>query len=72
MKLIGLDKHPGIRPVGVGERCNWMINKCMFAVVVTNRKEYHSMYQIYAGMEVSHYEKRIIHILINSAQEIYK
>ena len=32
-RLIAIDKNPGVRPIGVGEVCRWIISKAILRVV---------------------------------------
>ena len=51
-RLIGLDKFPGVRPVGLGEIWRWILAKCMFVVMEAGAKEACGKEQLYSGLEV--------------------
>ena len=49
--LIGLDKHPGVRPVGVGETWRRLMAKCVLKVAGQEAKEACGTDQLCGGME---------------------
>ena len=50
-RLITLDKQPGIRPVGVGETCRRMMEKCLLRVAGPEAKAACSTTQLAGGLE---------------------
>ena len=50
-RLIGIDKCPGVRPVGVGETWRRMLVKCVLAVTGAEAKEACGTEQLYRGLE---------------------
>ena len=50
-RLIGLNKFPGVRPVGLGEIWRWILAKCMFVVMEAGAKEACGKEQLFGGLE---------------------
>ena len=50
-RLIALDKQPGIRPVGVGEKWRCMMAKCLLKVARTEAKAACGTTQLAGGLE---------------------
>ena len=50
-RLIGLNKHPGVRPVGVGKTWRIMIAKCALKVAGQEAKEVCGIDQLFDWME---------------------
>ena len=49
--MIALDKHPGIRPVGVGETWRRLMAKCLLKVAGTEAKTAYGTTQLAGGLE---------------------
>ena len=49
-RLIGLEKYPGFRPVGVGETWRRMLEKCVLVVTGEEAKEACGTEQLYSGL----------------------
>ena len=50
-RLIGLDNCPGVRPVGVGETWQWILEKCVLDVTGAEANEACWMDQLYRELE---------------------
>ena len=51
VRLIALDKQPGIRPFGVGKTWQWMMEKCLLRVTGPEAKSAYGMNQLSGGVE---------------------
>jgi len=50
-RLIALDKHPGVRPIAIGEISRRIISEVMLAVVADDVREVTGCMQLCAGLE---------------------
>ena len=50
-RLIGLDKHPGVQHVDMGETWSYMMAKCVLKVAGQEVKETCGMEKFYGGVE---------------------
>ena len=50
-RLIGLDKCPGVMPLGVGEIWRQMLAKCVLVVTGAEAKEAYGTEQLCGGLE---------------------
>ena len=51
VRLIGLDKYPGVRTLGAGETWRWMLVKCVLVVTGVDVKEACGTEQLFSGIE---------------------
>jgi hypothetical protein len=60
-QLIALDKCPGVNPVGIGKRWNWLNAKCMLLVSIDQAKEAYGIDQLCTSLKAG--IEGVVHVM---------